>query len=189
MNSILQEFHYANSDVLMKLVSAFTCNMYGSNTWDLFSPECQKLYRSYNVALRLIYDLPRTTHKFLLESVTGSIHLNVQLLSRYVTFAKSLLRSDSFPVRFLSRICCSDMRTVLGKTTARIAGLIGKPNSVEGLSVADVKTKIKYVELPPCEEWRLGLIFEMRKIMNDEMFNLGFNLNEAVDIFEYACVS
>ena len=142
VNSILQEFHYANSDVLMRLVSTFTCNMYGSNTWDLFSPECQKLYRSYYVALRLIFELPRTTHKFLLESVTGSIHLNVQLLSRYVTFTKSLLRSDSFPVRFLSRICCSDMRTVPGKTTARIAGLVGKPNSVESLSVADVKTKI-----------------------------------------------
>ena len=69
---------------------------------------------------------------------------------------------------------------MLGKTTARIASLVGKPHSVEGLNVADVKTKIRYVELPPCE---------MRKIMNDEMSNWGFNLNEAVDIFEYACVS
>ena len=78
---------------------------------------------------------------------------------------------------------------MLGKTTARIAGLVGKPNSVESLSVADVKTKIKYVELPPCEEWRLGLIFEMRRVMREETLNWGLNRNEAVDIFEHACVS
>ena len=189
VNSILQEFHYANSEVLMKLVSAFTCNMYGSNTWDLFSPECHKLYRSYNVALRLIFGLPRTTHKFLLESVTGNLHLNVQLLSRYVTFTKSLLQSNSFPVRFLARVCCSDMRTVLGKTIGKIARLVGKPSTIEDLSVADVKKKVKYVDLPASEEWRLGLIFEMRKIMDNEIPNCYLKLSEAVEIFEYACVS
>ena len=130
VNSILQEFYYADSQVLMKLVTAYSCNIYGSITWDLFSPECQKLYRSYNVTLRTVNNLPRTTHKYLLEGLTNYPHLFTMLLSRYVTFTRSLLRSDSLPVRFLARVCLSDMRSVLGKTIAQVGNMLGKPNDI-----------------------------------------------------------
>jgi len=66
VNSLIQEFHYASPDVMLRLVQAYACNMYGSNTWDLFSPECQKIYTSYNVAIRNILKLPRKTHRYLL---------------------------------------------------------------------------------------------------------------------------
>ena len=126
VNSLLQEFYFADSKILMKLMMSYCCNIYGSNTWDLFSPECQKLYRSYNVTLRTLNDLPRMTHKYLLESLVEGPHLFVQLLSRYVTFAKALLESYSFPVRFLANICILDMRCVLGRTIAQAAWMIKK---------------------------------------------------------------
>ena len=88
VNSILQEFYYADSSVLMKLIGSYCCSMYGSNVWDLFSPESQKLYRSYNVTLRTVYGLPRTTHKYLLERISDTPLLFLQLLARYVTFTK-----------------------------------------------------------------------------------------------------
>ena len=162
--------------------------MYGSNSWDLFSPECQKLYRSYNITLRTVNGIPRTTHKYLLESLTGYPHLFVQLLSRYVTFSKSLLKSNSFPVRFLARVCLSDMRSVLGRTIAQLAKMLKKPNDIDLLYAYEVKKIIKYAELPQSEEWRIGLIRDMKNILNNEIY-LGLNHSEATRILEFGCTS
>ena len=157
VNSILQEFHYADSNVLMKLITAYSCSMYGSNSWDLFSPECQKLYRSYNVTLRTVNGLPRTTHKYLLESLTGYPHLFVQLLSRYVTFSKSLLKSNSFPVRFLARVCLSDTRSVFGRTIAQVAKMLKKPNDIDLLYVYEVKKSSNMLSYHSLKNGVLGL--------------------------------
>ena len=70
VTSIFQEFHYAASNVLIKLISTNACNIYDSNLWDLFSPDSQKLFNSYNVMVRHVFKLPRTTHRNLLETLT-----------------------------------------------------------------------------------------------------------------------
>ena len=189
VNSLFQEFYFADSSVLMKLMTAYSCNLYGSNTWDLFSPECQKLYRSYNVTLRIVNDLPRTTHKYMLESLVEYPHLFVQLLSRYVTFSKSLLDSNSFPVRFLAQICSADLRTILGRTIAQTARLLGKPNDINGICAKDVKKNIRYAELPSCEEWRIGVVKDIRNELDSRTSNIGLSQAEAMEILEFACTS
>ena len=112
VNSLLQEFYYASPGVLLKFVQAYACNIYGSNTWNLFSSECNKIYTSYNVAIRNIYNLPRTTHRYMLEPLTEFPHLYTQLLARYITFAKGLYVNNAFEVRFLANICLGDYRTI-----------------------------------------------------------------------------
>ena len=109
VNSLLQEFHYANPSVLLRLIQSYACNVYGSNVWDLFSAECQRLYTSYNVTIRNVLKLPRTNHRYLIESLTDIPHLYVQLLSRYVTFAQSLQKSTFKICVFLSNICIGDI--------------------------------------------------------------------------------
>ena len=104
-NALLQEFYYATPEVLLKLINSYACHIYGSNLWDLFSSDCQKLfnsYNSYNVMLRNVFNLDRTTHRYVLETLTDIPHLYVQLLGRFVTFVKSLLANDAFEVRFLA---------------------------------------------------------------------------------------
>ena len=80
VNSLLQEFHYANPSVLLRLIQSYACNVYGSNVWDLFSAECQRLYTSYNVTIRNVLKLAWTTHRYLIGSLTDISHLYVQLL-------------------------------------------------------------------------------------------------------------
>ena len=58
VNMLLQEFHFAAPEVLLKLVQTYACNVYGSNTWNLFSTDCQRLFTSFNVAVRMVYNLP-----------------------------------------------------------------------------------------------------------------------------------
>ena len=139
VNSLMQEFHFASPQVLMKLLNSYACNIYGSNTWDLFSQDCKRLCNSYNVAVRNIFGLPRQTHRYLLECVSDTTHLYVQLLSRYVTFCKSLLSNDAFQVRFLARLSVHDMRTTLGKTMANIAILCNTGDNIYELCANTVK--------------------------------------------------
>ena len=183
-NSLMQEFHFAAPNVLLKLLHSFTCNIYGSNTWDLFSKESQRLFTSYNVAVRHIMNLPRTTHRYLLEPLSDMPHLYTLLLARYVTFVKSLLENEAFEVRFMASLSTSDMRTVTGKSIARILDLchIG---SIADLSANTVKKTIKYAVIPNDEAWRIGIIKDMLSHHSD----YGLTSTETLEILEFACSS
>ena len=189
VNSLMQEFHYAAPHVLLRLVHSYACNLYGSNTWDIFSNECQKICTSYNFAVRNIYNLPRRTHRYLLESLTDLPHLYVQLLSRYVTFSKALLSNDALEIRFLASLSVRDMRTVLGRTIAKIADLCGQSSDVSTFNAKVVKKNLKYMALPEIEAWRAGVVKDMMDILNSDSQAMGIHVDEARIILEYACVS
>ena len=183
INFLLQEFHYVTPDVLLKFVQTYACNIYGSNTWDLFSSECQRLFTSYNVAVRTILKLPRTTHRYLLESLTDFPHLFVQLIARFVKFSKSLLENRSFEVRFLSRACISIKWSLLSRSLVRIAELINFGGDVTDLTAQIVKQKLVYAHLPYDQRWRVVAVVE-GKAVSDALLP-----EEASEILNLACTS
>ena len=190
VNSLLQEFHYASSSVLLKFLQTYACNIYGSNVWDLFSPECNRIYTSFNVALRNILNLPRTTHRYLLEPISKIPHIFVQLMSRYATFTKSLLHNEALEVRFLSRISIEDMRTTLGRSMARIADLCDRSDADTCEITANlVKSKVKYQSISENEEWRIGIIEDMTNILNGNGTIVGLENDKVLTLLEYACIS
>ena len=74
VNSLLQEFHYANSSVLTKLINIYATSFFGSATLDINSKECDKLYKSWNVTIRHVYKLNRRTHRYFVEPVSQCLH-------------------------------------------------------------------------------------------------------------------
>ena len=46
VNSLLQEFHFVDSDIMVKLINLYATSFYGSGTWDLFSKECERIFKS-----------------------------------------------------------------------------------------------------------------------------------------------
>ena len=116
INSLLQEFHFANPNVMIKLMNTYATSLYGSNTWDIFSPDCDWLYSSYNVAIRLILKIERCSHRYLIEPLSKFLHLKTMVASRYVLFYRTLIKSKKTPVRFMAIITEQVQRTVLGRT-------------------------------------------------------------------------
>ena len=187
-NSLLQEFGNVSPEIFLKLMNSFATSIYGSNLWDLFGKNCEKLYTSFNVAIRTILNIDRRTHRYLLEGMSESIHLKTMLLSRFVSFHQALRTSTKFPVRFLARLCENDLRTTHGKNLAEIARLCDKPVAL--LTSQIVKAKISYRHVPEDQEWRLGLCTELRKIRDTEdIFLEGFTHDEFTELLKYACVS
>ena len=67
VNSLLQELHFAKPAILTKLINIYATSFYGSGAWDIFSSDCEKLYKSWNVTIRMVFNLDICTHRYVIE--------------------------------------------------------------------------------------------------------------------------
>ena len=74
IHALLQEFHYADPALLMQILCIHVTAFYGSSLWDLYSKEVIKIFSSWNVTVRNVFKLPRTTHRYFIEPVSGQTH-------------------------------------------------------------------------------------------------------------------
>ena len=109
INSILQEFHFAHESVLIKLLNIYSTSFYGSQLWDPLSNSCDRIYRSWNVAMRNVLNLDRKTHRYMIEPLSDCIHPKIMLLSRMVAFYKMQLDSPKFCIRYLIKLAEKDI--------------------------------------------------------------------------------
>ena len=92
-NSLNQEFHYAHPFTMIKLNSIYNSHHTGSQLWDLGSREVEKLVSSYNKSIKIMFDLPWSTHRYFIEPLSQEPHLLKQL---YIHFGNRELREDTF---------------------------------------------------------------------------------------------
>ena len=126
--------------------------------WDFTSDICGQFCRSWNICVKLAWDIPRSTHTYLVENLFGVNHVShkKQLLARYVNFFKSLLKSISNEVKVVANIVARDIRSVTGKNLAYIEQET-KLDPWKATSV-QVKDAVPNSQVPPQEQWRLPLL-------------------------------
>ena len=112
VNSLLQEFSYVDSHVMVRILEIYVTTFYGSCLWDLYSPEVKKIYSSWNVTIRNVYNLPWTTHRYFIESVSSTRHPMTMLSSRLIKFWCSLRMCKKSSVRYLFNLVYNDRRTL-----------------------------------------------------------------------------
>ena len=57
MVSLFLEFSFVETEVLVKIMNIYNRAFYGSCLWDMFSADCEKLYKSWNVAVRQAFNV------------------------------------------------------------------------------------------------------------------------------------
>ena len=184
MNSLGQEFHFVKSNVFMKLLNTYCVSFHGGALWDIFSNDCTKLYTAWNVAVRHACGVPNTTHRYFIESISGSLHPKIMLASRYIGFVNSLLSSPKYCMRVMARTFMDDMRTVVGRTIRLISAECR--SSFETLTPAMVKKEMSYYRVPDGDEWRVGALSEL---LNNTLVIPGFTTEEIDDIKNHLCTS
>ena len=191
VNSLLQEFYFASPQMLMKLMHTYATCIYGSNIWDISSAKCEKMYTSYNVAVRSIFKIDRRTHRYLLEPLSGYVHLKTLVAARYCSFYRSLIESPKFPVRFLANLQADDMRTVLGRNIANLTTICDLPRSDRSLlSKALVKKKMVYRQVENGDMWKVTLAKELLEMCDGESPRVqGFSEAEIKEMLDYLCTS
>ena len=186
INSLGQEFHFADPGVKVSILNIYATNFYGSGLWDIFGSGCDGFYTAWNRAIRQIYNLPWTTHRYWIEIISDSIHPKVMLCSRYVKFHKSLVTSKKSPVRFLSKLKEEDLRTVFGKTLFNIKSECQAASIVE-LNPLVVKKSMKYAGMPPDECWKIGVLKELLEVRKGKAELGNFDQKEIEKMIDYIC--
>ena len=96
VHEVMQQFGYLQPELVVKLLSVYSTALYGSNLWQVNSPEHLQLTKSWNTAMKIVWELPFATHTRFLESLSPVPHLESVLTGRYLGFLNNFLRSDNF---------------------------------------------------------------------------------------------
>ena len=186
--SLFQEFDYVDPDVFVKILNIYTTSFYGSCLWDIFSNDCEKLYKSWNVTIREAFNVDRCTHRYLVESISNTMHPKTMLASRYVTFYKALTNSTKLSVRVLARLFETDQRTVMGRTLDMLCRQLDI-SDLSQLTSCIVKRKLKYSEIPEEEKWRPSTVTELLKLRSQSLSLPGFTQDEIDAMLVYTCTT
>ena len=99
LHSLRQEFYFADPLTVVKLYNIYTCDFYGSQLWDFHNSNVLKLYNSWNVSIRILFDVPRNTHRYLIELISRCLHIKTSLASRFVAFSERMNRTYKSSIR------------------------------------------------------------------------------------------
>ena len=184
LNSLSQEFHYVEPETYMKILNIYSTSFYGSGLWNIFGDNCERLYKAWNVSVRIAFNVDRTTHRYLIESISGSLHPKVMLASRFSKFHQSMKSSDKLCNRLLASLFEGDHRTVFGKTLSKIADHCDC--AMEQLSPSLVKRRMRYHDPPDTEVWRLPIA---RELTSSRLKIPGFSNDELKKILHHICTT
>ena len=81
--SLNQEFCFATPENRLKLCRLYNTAFYGSNCWDFSTAEVEKFAKTWNVNIRIMFDLPRESHSWIVEEISGGKHFLQMIYSRF----------------------------------------------------------------------------------------------------------
>ena len=140
-NDILQEFYFSHPDTKIKLNGIYNSHFTGSCLWDLFSREAEMVEKSWNVAMRLMLDIPRESHRYLIEPLSKVTHIKIILAKRFLTFLDQIRNSNKSASKFLLNTILFDTRSTTGSNLRNILLKIDKTR----LSYYNVTTRLVYL--------------------------------------------
>ena len=92
----------------------------GSNNWFFSDVLFQQLVNSFNVNARILFDIPRNSHCWIVEELCGGKHAQQQIYSRYIKFVNTLATTHRDNVRSLFNIVSGDVRSQVGSNLRKL---------------------------------------------------------------------
>ena len=74
-HSLTQEFGFSSPEVILKIINIYATSFYGSVLWDDTGQSIERMYTTWSRLIRNLWNVPNTTHRFLIEHISGSEHL------------------------------------------------------------------------------------------------------------------
>ena len=180
----MQEFSYAHPRTKFEVNKIFNSHFSGQVLWDLFCRESEMVENTWNVSFRLTFNLPRNTHKFLVQPVSECEHIKKTFIKRYLNFIGQIKKSSKVALKNMFNTIKHDCLSVTGSNLRNIMLLVGKSN-IEDLCPED-HNLVKYNEIPEEETWRVSVIKELVDVTWGESVVEGFSREELAYILGYA---
>ena len=181
--AVREAFHFAYPQQVLKAIQVYACDAYGAMLYDLSSKTAESLFKAWSTCVRLVWDVPRTTHTYLVENVLADnfVPLRIQIYGRYASFFRQLFVSASKEVRHLARIASRDCRSVTWRNVQLITAVCGY--SPWDYSANKIKKHIPLVKVPTEDWWRPGFL---RKLLECRFYK---RTKQVDDMIESLCSS
>ena len=150
-----QEFENLPLTSQMKLLRLYNGHYTGSNCWNFSGEMFRKLMNSYNVNVKVIFDLPHACHNWLIEKVSGFKHPRKEIYKRFVKFVNNLATNKRSCVKSLFHSVCDDVRSTIGANLRQIKLDTGVHITPGVTTQHEIQHYAEY-NVPENEEWRLG---------------------------------
>ena len=165
-----------------KCMAFINTSFYGSQLWDLFNNEAERLEKSWNISQRIMLDIPRNTHRYFLEPLSGTQHIQFSLYKRFIKFIVNIKKSKRLTMRHLLFVIKHDCRSTTGRNLRKLM-LIQRKSNVEEITI-DEMMKSTYMEIPTGEEWKLNIAKELCDVKSGHLDIDNLNNAEANTILE-----
>ena len=187
IHSLNQEFHFVHSYLVVQLYKIYATSFHGSSIWNLYSNNVSRLYTSWNIAIRILFKIPRETHRYFIEPLSDSIHVKTMLCSRFVSFFDSLCNSSKFCIRFLANLAKDDQRSVLGQNLTNISA----DCNVDKIALSSrlVKRNMYYSRMQDEDKWKVLILKELLECKYTSSFIPDFNVNDIDAMISFICTS
>jgi hypothetical protein len=169
-------------------IQVYASHWYGAMLRDLYGDKVGQLLRAWSTCVKLAWDLPRSTHTFLVKGLLARNFFTVkqQLLGRFVNFFRELQKSKSSEVRIVSSIVGRCVRSTTGKNLALIQRGTGlDPWITPALKVGAVTPR---EEIPVSEGWRAQYITKLIQARRSIQTNLE-DSSDVENLIENLCSS
>ena len=158
-----QQFESLPCESQLKLLNLFNSHFTGSNCWRYDSEKFQQFMNSYNVNIRVIFDLPYSTASWLVEELGGGRHPRQQIYKRFCKFVNVLAGNRKPSIRALFNTVAGDVRSLIGANCRKIladSGVLVSP----GTTRIDTLNNYRVYTTPEDEAWKLPLMISLQDI-------------------------
>ena len=186
-NEIIQEFHFSHPETRIKINSIYNSHFTGSCLWNLFGREAVMVENSWNVAMRLMLDLPRETHRYLIEPLSNTVHIKKILIQRFLRFLQQIRISSKKSTKFLLNTIMQDTRSTTGSNLRNILLSSSKFTIYE--LVPNDALSVDYHPIAISEEWRVKFISEIINTKHKQLNIINLTDEELEEMLNILCVS
>ena len=99
--------------------SQLCCSTHGTMEKN-FSRQSEMLENSWNVSIRNMFNLPRNTHRYLIEPLSEHAHLRTLLMKRFLLFVQKVKNSRKTKISHLLKHVMHDCRSICGNNLSKI---------------------------------------------------------------------
>ena len=186
-NELIQEFSFSHPDAVMRVNQIYNTHFTGSPLWDLFSTEAVKLENTWNKSVRLMMDVPISTHRNLIEPISRYPHLRKVLIKRFLKFLDQIRRSSKMVPKLLLTVIQNNVRSTTGSNLRNILLQTAK-TSIDKIVVNDANS-IEYHKLAETDLWKVLLIRELTDVKFDEARIENLTIEDVETTLDFLCTS
>ena len=150
-----------------------------------FRTNLKELLGTWNMTHMIVYGLPRTTHRYLVESISQRQHIIRSLWKTFLKFSRSIKCSRKPVLRNLFHQIRYECRSVTGQNLRSI--MLKTNHHVYNKSDLQFDWKMPHYKMSAEETWQVLVIEELLDTKNGKRSMRNFVPEELDAMLEYAC--